>query len=393
MKFLLFITLFSPAFGQTLFDLAPNRPVNDSLTPTHTASLKIGYHSPPKTTRKFYFFGDSLTDTGNLGRLIGGLGAGYPGFTLSNGPTWPTYLAPSVLGFSEIEANPALDSLSRSVDFAVALSTTSTIDFAQTGEPFRDFLPNLNITPNDLAFIWGGANDFLPLTRQIPAASPEQIANTIDTGTTNLTSSVTNLKDQGIQNFAVISLIDLSLAPGVSGFNGAAIARQVNASLKQKLAQLPVKPNLLWIDANSFLNDTVANPAAYGLTNVTESLAFNAGDGIPSTIPPEDQAGYLFYDDIHPSTRVHQQFATFVASHLRLEKDATDAFLVTDAALTLDDRSGFESHGLSHSQSDFSFTNTTFESHRRSTQAFRADLDYALTDQVIIGAEGFYSDG
>jgi hypothetical protein len=164
----------------------------------------------------------------------------------------------------------------------------------------------------------------------------------------------------------VISFIELSLAPGVSGFDGTLVANQFNPSLQQELGQLPTKPNLLWIDANSFLNDAVTHPSAHGLTNVSDSIAFEAGDGIPSTIPSEEQSGYFFYDDIHPSTSVHQQFATFVANHLRLEKDATDAFLVTDSALTLDDRSGFESHGLAPTESDFDFTSSTFESHHRS---------------------------
>lgn len=396
MKLLLLIALPATSLGQTLSLLEPD----DQGSPSPPRSLTLG-DSPDdrlsNSTRKFYFFGDSLTDTGNLGRLIGGLGPGYPGFTLSNGPTWPSYLDSSVVGFSEIEANPGLIPPFRSVDFAVALSTTSTIEFAQTGQPFVDFLPNLKINSDDLAFIWGGSNDFLPLARQAPPASPAEISNTIETGTNNLTSAVTNLENQGLQNFAIISLIDLSLAPGISGFDGSSVANQFNTSLKQKLARLPTSSKLLWIDANSFLNDTVNHPSAYGLTNVTQSIAFSAGEGISSTIPPEDQAGYLFYDDIHPSTAVHEQFAAFVASHLRLESDATHSYLVTDALLELDDHSGFDSRALDRGQLDFHFSTNTLENQpgadRRNTQAYRADLDYGLSHRLTIGAEAIYSDG
>ncbi|YCM44782.1 SGNH/GDSL hydrolase family protein [Verrucomicrobiaceae bacterium 227] len=397
MKLILLIALPASTLAQTLYDLAPDQIGNESLPLTYTVGLNLGYDSNPQVSRKFYFFGDSLTDTGNLGRLIGGLGAGYPGFTLSNGPTWPSYLDPSVVGFSEIDENPALASPARSVDFAIALSTTHTIAASQTGPPFLDFRSNLTITPNDLAFIWGGANDFLPLTRQIPAASPDQVATTIETGTTNLVTAVSNLENQGLRNFAVISMIDLSLAPGVSGFDGGSLAKQFNTTLQQKLTQLPTSPRLLWIDANAFINDAASHPSAYGLTNVTESIAFDAADGIPSTLSLEEQEGYLFYDHIHPSTTVHQQFAAFVASHLRLKNDATDAFLVTDALLGLDDRSGFETRALKASQFDFNISTSSSENHlgqhRRSTQNYRADLDYALTDHLIIGVEALYTDG
>jgi len=398
MKLCLLIAIPATSLGQNLYDLAPDEAAKDTLPLTQTVSANIGRDSSPaRPLRKFYFFGDSLTDTGNLGRLLGGLGTGYPGFTLSNGPTWPSYLDPTVVGFSELQANPDLASPSRSVDFAVALSTTATIASAQTGPPFVDFRSNLTITPNDLAFLWGGANDFLPLARQVPAASPGQIANTIETATTNLTSAVTNLENQGLQNFAVISGFDLGVAPGVSGFDGSSVASQFNSTLQQKLARLPTSPNLLWIDAHSFLNDAVTNPSAYGLNNITDSLAFNASDGIPSTIPLNEQAGYLFYDDIHPSTGVHEQFAAFVASHLRLAQDATDAFLVTDALLALDDRSGFETLGLQPAQFHFNIATSTSENHRghrrRSTQSVRADLDFALSENVILGTEAIYSDG
>lgn len=346
------------------------------------------------TAQSFYFFGDSLTDTGNIGRLVGGIGPGYPGFSVSNGPTWPAYLDAGVLGFSEVQ-DPAIPIESRSLDFSTALSTTSAIANFQTGPPFVDFLPRLQVTSRDLAFLWGGANDFLPIARET-APDPAEIESTIHSGVTNLTTAVSNLQTAGIENFAIISLLNLGLAPGIGGFEtqGARLADTFNARLKKSLNGIP---NSLWIDANAFLNDAVANPAAYALGNVTNSAAPDAEEGIPSPLTSVEQDSYLFYDDIHPTTAVHRQFAGFVAEHLRLGWALDDAFLITDALLGLDDRSGFETSRLEAGKFDFKFSTSYFENRsaprKRSTESLRADLDFAISERYLLGLEFLYAEG
>jgi phospholipase/lecithinase/hemolysin len=51
------------------------------------------------------------------------------------------------------------------------------------------------------------------------------------------------------------------------------------------------------VDLDRFLTDARADPSAYGFTNTTTSAL---DDGVVSG------AGYLFWDDVHPTTVGHQ---------------------------------------------------------------------------------------
>jgi phospholipase/lecithinase/hemolysin len=425
---LLATTLLSPA--QSLFHLAPDEDVRETIPRTFTASANFGYpgvseefaatdpdaaahwlnnlparNSPAPPGRNF-FFGDSLTDTGNISDLIGGLGPGYPGSTLSNGPTWVTYLDPSTQSLQQAFETPTPSRrlggapvLSRSTDFSAALATTQLISDQQVNAAFAAFQTGLNPTSNDRAFIWGGANDFLPLLNGPIPPTTNEIEQRVTTGVANLSQSVLDLSNTGIENITIISLFNIGLSPRADGFaqQGAGIARLFNSRLKKALQSPLQNSNLTWIDTDALLNDAVANPAAYGLSNVTDAAAPQAIDGIPSTLTAEEQAEYLFYDDLHPTTGVHQQIARFVSHHLTLEKDAQALFLVTDAALFLDDRFGFENAHLQAGQTDLQVTTFITENQagpaRRQTSGLRADLDLALTDQLSLGGEFIYTDG
>ncbi|MDB4283912.1 hypothetical protein N9894_04870, partial [Akkermansiaceae bacterium] len=89
---------FSPGstFAQTLFNLAPSDESSESIPLTWNVSANIGFDDPPLNFilpghgqpkfDDFFFFGDSLTDTGNLASFSPiGLGPGYPGNSVTNG--------------------------------------------------------------------------------------------------------------------------------------------------------------------------------------------------------------------------------------------------------------------------------------------------------------------
>lgn len=50
------------------------------------------------------------------------------------------------------------------------------------------------------------------------------------------------------------------------------------------------------VDVNGTFQAMIADPAAFGLTNVTDSALLNGSDG----------QGYLFWDTVHPTTAVHE---------------------------------------------------------------------------------------
>ena len=354
----------------------------------------IARDARPIPSQNFYFFGDSLTDTGNIARELGGsLGNGYPGQYFSNGPTWAKYLAPSVQTVPQGDDVPY-----GSIDFSYGLSTTGIIKQFQIDDLFTNLAPT--ITSSDKAFLWGGANDFLPAFRASPPPTMESLTAIANTGVSNLTASADALiNTHGFRNLVVFGLVDVSKAPTITGLDseGAQITNQFNRQLQSNLLNLPGGAHLIWVDPNALLTRAIANPSSFGVTNFTESAAPDAVSGIPSTLSAEEQAGYLFYDHIHPTTNFHQTLATFVSHHLSFEHSAQDSHLLTDAALSFDDRFGFEVTGLRKGESRWNLDTLTFEnksgSHRRNTQSVRAELDHALTDNFFIGGDLIYTNG
>ena len=228
----------------------------------------------------------------------------------------------------------------------------------------------------------------------------ESLAEVANNGVSSLTSSADSLiNTHGFRNLVVLGLVDVTKAPSISGFDseGARITNEFNRQLQANLLGLPGRANLIWVDPNALLTRAISNPSAFGITNATDSAAPDAVSGVPSTLTEEEQAGYLFYDHIHPTTTFHQTLATFVAHHLSFEVTAQDAHLLTDAALALDDRFGFEVTGLRKGQSRWNLNTSTYEnkngSRRRNTQSVRAEVDYGLTDNFLIGGEVVYTDG
>ena len=108
--------------------------------------------------------------------------------------------------------------------------------------------------------------------------------------------------------------IDAGIAPIWNGSYGlpaaarpyiSAVTTQVNAALIGLIATLESTPgfdaDIVPVDAYGFIESVIANPAAYGLGNVTQP-AFPARIG--------DAGQYLFWDPIHPTAVGHQLLAS-----------------------------------------------------------------------------------
>ncbi|MDA7880747.1 SGNH/GDSL hydrolase family protein, partial [Akkermansiaceae bacterium] len=400
-RWLFFIILLTPRiFGQSLFDLAPSDDVQKPLPLTWNTRFGFGYDDNPSLyqagdLQRFFFFGDSLTDTGNIARELGGsLGGGYPGAYFSNGPTWAKYLVP------DLQLAPTIAPPPNSIDFSYGLSTTSIIKTFQIDDLFTNLAPSLRINALDHAFVMGGGNDFLDAFRSATPPTMATLTQVADDGVANLASSADSLVNtHGLQNLVVIGLSDVTRAPSISDFDveGPAITDYFNNRLQMELGSLSYQANLLWVDSNDFLNRIILNPSPYRFVNTTDSAAPDAVSGIPSTLSPEELDGYLFYDHIHPTTAFHQKFAIFVAHHLSLAEDASDVHLLTDAALAFDNRFGFETPDLAKGQSRWYLNTSTFQNksgaHRRDTQIVQGDLNYAISNDFLIGGEMIYTSG
>lgn len=259
---------------------------------------------------QIYVFGDSLADNGNFFRLtqetfnIGIPPAPYFEGRLSNGPVWVEYLSED-LGLT---AN----------NFAVASATTGDINTFNNNPalPFPVNFPGLTqqidsflatnpqADTDALYIISAGSNDYL-------GAGIQDFNQPVN----NLVNVVSNLASVGAKNFLVANLFDLGSLPATQD-NGFADQLNVLTGLHnfnlsqslQNLSQQDLNLNINIFDANSIVSRIINNQEEFLFTNVTdncleESIQFILATGQSTQCSNPDE--YLFWDDIHPTTRTH----------------------------------------------------------------------------------------
>ena len=281
-------------------------------------------------------FGDSLSDTGRLFRLTHG---GFPPRIAyydgrqSNGPVWVEYLA------------NRLDLEHQLKDYAVVGAMTAPSATVPTGNVKSDLYPGLEgtslsgqlsqylaktggqVDPEALYIVEGGANDLIrpmaALLMNPPATAAEfmQAVNVIATPTVvNVATIVGTLKALGAQHIAVFNVPDLGKTPYLIGFGPVASATismvvdLVNESVAAQLDGMDAAggSKIVRIDAFGFINAMGDTPETYGLVNVTDqfmTLDLATNSVTYASAKRCTAAQWLFWDDLHPTTRGHQLLA------------------------------------------------------------------------------------
>jgi phospholipase/lecithinase/hemolysin len=233
-------------------------------------------------------YGDSLSDNGNLFAATGIPGPPYVNGEFSNGPV-------AVQQLSSLLDAPLLD-------FAYGGATTGIGNIVDGGSPtsFGSFhLPGMQtelaasaglvptaIIPSSLFIVWGGADNFESLTS--PTIAQSQAA--AQAAATDIDGIVAALELEGATHILVPNLPNLGSTPE---FNGDAAAIAYSNTFDSALgATLPSGATLF--DTYALLNEILADPSAYGFTN-TSTPCITAAANPACT-------GYLFFDDIHPTT-------------------------------------------------------------------------------------------
>lgn len=284
-----------------------------------------------QTYSQTIFFGDSLTDTGTFRPAlvqVNGPSAGLVGrFTTNPGLIWAEYLA----DFYGTNATPSNQG---GTDYAVGgarVTTNGTQPFSPTViVPVPSLQTQVNTylaanggkaDPNALFTVWGGANDLFAITN---AGAPAQ--STIATAVGGQIAIVNQLTRAGARYILVPTLPDIGATPAfrargttVQG-QGTALSTSYNDALFGGLhnAGLRVIP----LDTFHLLNEVIANPGQFGLTNVTgtacqpqitaQSISCNPGTYVNVNAPNT----YLFADGVHPSLAGHAILADYAISVL-----------------------------------------------------------------------------
>jgi phospholipase/lecithinase/hemolysin len=256
-------------------------------------------------------FGDSLSDVGNVydqSFHVAPQSPPYFGGRYSNGPLWVEDMA------QQLSLSVPTYSRAGGKDYAYAGVKTGSgstfifpFSFPNLGSQISSYLSSNSPTATQLFTVWGGANDFIggQTNTSIPV--------------NNLVAHVTALANAGAKNFVVPNLPALGETPR---FRGTADEATMNARSAQFNAQLAtamttlkssLHVNLFQLDVAGFFADALANPSAYGFTNVTSPALVN-------NTPVPDPDHYLFWDDLHP-TRVGHNLLGTLAVRLVLSHD------------------------------------------------------------------------
>lgn len=276
-----------------------------------------------KDYTRIVVFGDSLSDTGNLAHLyaenFNGLRFPAPWVDYTDGrftdgadtlPAAQKYFGVWVEQFAA--AMPSHPEVKNSLDggtnysYAFAFTGNGTslfypdddvafaVNVNNMGQQITDYLAtHPKINNSTLFVVWGGANNL------INATGPADIVN----AAIQETLDIQRLIQAGATQFLVLNLPPLGLTPRLNGSPATSIPATAAAALFNSWLATGVSVlhdfypgrhvRVFAVDTFSLFNQIVANPAAFGFANVNAS----------SRGMPVDPDSYLFWDDIHPTTK------------------------------------------------------------------------------------------
>lgn len=264
-----------------------------------------------------YAFGDSLSDAGNdyAASLHLLPSAPYVDGHFTNGAVWVQDLA-YLLGLP----GPG-PSLTGGTDFAFGGAETgatpshalSPIDLPVQLASFAAEVPHPQ--PNALYTLWIGANDLLDAV-SADATDPATARADVAQAVANERAFVAALAADGARNFLVLDAPDLGKTPTeiaagpAAASNASALSALFNSELGTALqAQAAASGlDLHIVDTYGLIDQATADPAAFGLTNVTQpvwtgSYTDPRSGVLNATGAAQNQ--YLFWDSLHPTAQVH----------------------------------------------------------------------------------------
>jgi outer membrane lipase/esterase len=290
-----------------------------------------------------FFFGDSLSDAGNISRLTAGAYPSAPYYQgrFSNGPVWSEMFA-LLKGFPTAGQYAGLtlgaNFLNLKIDgpgnnYSIGGARTATGGTADSfGIPTGVFTQvvyylsevNFRADPNALYVLFAGGNDLRDAAKLAPAerdAAARQAA-------VNLYFSAFVLGNYGARRFAVLNAPDIGLTPEAklvlnNSASATAATQQYNFALDFMLNFLAFQNQQLFrFDTYSAFNsiyfDAINGGAVYGITNATTPCfaGFAGSTGA-------NCATSLFADDIHPTAITHSLLALAVSNEVHNPEPAT----------------------------------------------------------------------
>lgn len=269
-----------------------------------------------------YAFGDSLSDAGNayIATIATGAEPVSPPYSdgrFSNGPVWVQDLA-SQLGL------PALTpSFAGGTDFAVGGAETGstpvhTANASDLPGQLTAFQAAVKApAAGALYTLWIGANDLFDILATPGITQTAALADA-NAAVANVVNFVAGLAGDGAKNLLLVTVPNLGVVPAITAKGPLAEteATDLSAYFDQALVAAVggeaagAGMHLSVLDSFNLLDSAVADPAAFGFTNVTAPCwtgsytSASSGTLCSNTTAGQDQ--YLFWDQVHPTAAGQQ---------------------------------------------------------------------------------------
>ena len=287
-------------------------------------------HAGPSFSN-LYFFGDSLSDTGNLFAASGGFPGGpYPQSPsyfdgrFSNGPVWAEYFA-GALGLS----NDAKAALLGGNNFAVGGDTVLPSPILRPDSTTLPIQLGLYLgatggiaDENALYVIMGGSNDVADILAT-PGLSQADISSQLFNVIGALGQMVADLYAAGAKHILLANIPDLSdtplvqlnpgLAPFAPGISDLSLLFAMGIDIIDQNAAFAPGLDLDVLDL--FGLGKAAKAGLGGFTNITDPCIDNNfapslnGTNNCGPLGSYDAAGHLYWDVEHPTTAAHRLIA------------------------------------------------------------------------------------
>ncbi|MFT3998364.1 MAG: SGNH/GDSL hydrolase family protein [Asticcacaulis sp.] len=283
------------------------------------AALAAGTASA-QTYDRIITFGDSLSDNGNLYALSGGTQPPAPyNQRFTNDKVWVEYLVGTMKGY------PTTGALTGNVNFAFGGARTDT----QTSPPGTAVQLQAyqarggTFGSRDVVSLWAGANNLfqgLPTAALNPSTAIGYMTTVANSAAADISAQVNTIAGAGAGTILVFNLPDLNNTPqfkgttaqDLAGFSGSTFNSALNTAMKTVAAARP-DANIVQVDINTAFKLIIANPSAFGLSDVTSNCVattacVTGGAAVQNT--------YLFWDGVHPTAAGHKLVAQVAAQYL-----------------------------------------------------------------------------
>jgi len=276
---------------------------------------------------ELFVFGDSLSDVGNFSKITEGKLPPTPLYRprkFTNGPVWIEYLAEAL--------GEPIPNCSMEGGTNYACNGSRVAGFSLYGTPnvrlqvatcLSEKGPRLD--SDDYFVIWAGANDlfFGPVMRE---------TKYVDKAVEGIVKSIEALHAAGARKLIVLNLPPLGQTPyiqadplAVPELNAASIGfNRALASALVELEQRHAEILIAHVDICGLFQDMTDHPLEFRLSNTHKaSTLFDANSGISlgyALNTEVDPDGCLFWDGVHPTTRVHEAIGK-LAHHVVISKN------------------------------------------------------------------------